>query len=249
MRGARTCRRRLKSAGGLCLLSSQEPRAPAWGPRLALRLQPPVGRFGPGAGEDAGARSRGTRSPSPSHGSGPRGSRTPPRCRDGGRGHEADRARARAREFKSPGRREAARVRRAQKPGCVRVVSPWSAPTPDRCHPANYPHVVPQVRALSTDQDRTPKAGVGSSNLPRRTGVPPHRLCRTRRACRRRPSGSRVRHAQPASLEGDAGADEEVDRTEREGEQPVVATRGGGEGDSAGGGDRPADQVGPHAPA
>jgi len=29
--------------------------------------------------------------------------------------------------------------------------------------------VVPQVSAFSADQDRTPKAGVGSSNLPRRT--------------------------------------------------------------------------------
>ena len=51
------------------------------------------------------------------------------------------------------------------------MVSVWSASTPERGHLANYPHVVPQVSASSTDQDRTPKAGVGSSNLPRRTEV------------------------------------------------------------------------------
>lgn len=50
------------------------------------------------------------------------------------------------------------------------VVSAWSASTPERGHHANYPHVFPQVSALSTDQDRTPKAGVATSNLPTRTG-------------------------------------------------------------------------------
>lgn len=44
------------------------------------------------------------------------------------------------------------------------MVSVWSVRPPERGHSTNYRHVVPQVRALSTIQDRTPKAGVGSSN-------------------------------------------------------------------------------------
>lgn len=55
------------------------------------------------------------------------------------------------------------------------VVSVWSARTPERGRRTNYAHVVPQVSALSTDQDRTPKAGVGGSNLPRRAEC----LCRS----------------------------------------------------------------------
>ena len=51
----------------------------------------------------------------------------------------------------------------------ISVLAPWSAPTPEQCHSTNYPHVFPQVSALQVDQDRTPKAGVGSSNLPRPT--------------------------------------------------------------------------------
>lgn len=49
------------------------------------------------------------------------------------------------------------------------MVSLWSASTPERGHPANYPHVVPQVSALPTDQDRTPKAGFARSNRARGT--------------------------------------------------------------------------------
>src|SRR5665647_1717570 len=45
----------------------------------------------------------------------------------------------------------------------TRVVSVWSAHVPERCHLGNCSHVFPQVSALHTDQDRTPKAGVGRS--------------------------------------------------------------------------------------
>lgn len=69
-----------------------------------------------------------------------------------------------------PWRRRSCGARACGQLSCrQRVVSAWSAPTPERCHPANCPHVLPQVSALSTPPDRTPNAGVGSLNLPRRT--------------------------------------------------------------------------------
>lgn len=51
------------------------------------------------------------------------------------------------------------------------VVSVWSARSSELGHRPNDPHVVPQVSDLSTGQDRTPKADVGSSDLPRRTNA------------------------------------------------------------------------------
>lgn len=57
-----------------------------------------------------------------------------------------------------PGQGATAGVRRH---ALTLVVSAWSARTPERCPPANYSRVVPQVRGLSTCQDRTPRAGVG----------------------------------------------------------------------------------------
>lgn len=50
-----------------------------------------------------------------------------------------------------------------------RVVSVWSAGHAERMHRTNYRPVSPQVRRISHPSDPTPKAGVGSSNLPRRT--------------------------------------------------------------------------------
>jgi hypothetical protein len=52
---------------------------------------------------------------------------------------------------------------------CRGVVSRWSARAPECSQSIPYMHVFPQVRGLLGPPDRTPKAGVGSSNLPRRT--------------------------------------------------------------------------------
>lgn len=49
------------------------------------------------------------------------------------------------------------------------MVSRWSAVTTNGVRSRNYSHVFLQVSALWTQPDRTPKAGVGSSDLPRRT--------------------------------------------------------------------------------
>lgn len=46
------------------------------------------------------------------------------------------------------------------------VVSAWSARPPEQGHLTNYPYVFPQVSPLSTSQDRTPNAGVGSGASP-----------------------------------------------------------------------------------
>lgn len=50
------------------------------------------------------------------------------------------------------------------------MVSVWSASTPVRGRHADYPRVVLQASVLRALQAPTPKAGVGSSYLPKRTG-------------------------------------------------------------------------------
>jgi hypothetical protein len=101
------------------------------------------------------------------------------------------------------------------------VVSAWSAPTPERCHHANYPHVFPQVSALSTPPGRTPKAGVATSSLPMRMGCVQRSETRSTPCPRRSPGsiGSLVVSNSPHDVVGTSRARTDVSA------RPVAAFR------------------------